>query len=92
MRQTAAFLDEFAAAKSSGRLSDECGAFLHKYVEAAVRGEAAREGPALLRAAVGRHGAERVIEELAPFWAIQMGAPAEGAAAAVREMVSEALA
>jgi hypothetical protein len=46
----------------------------------------------LLRAAVGRHGAERVIEELAPFWMIQLDAPAEDAAAAVREMVSEALA
>ncbi|HYI84539.1 MAG TPA: hypothetical protein VEX11_15200, partial [Acetobacteraceae bacterium] len=62
------------------------------HTEAAVRSEAAREGAALLRAAVGRHGVERVVDELAPFWALQLDASAEDAAAAVREMVSGALA
>ena len=40
---------------------------------------------------IGRHGAERVVEDLAPFWAILLDASTEDAAAAVREMVSEAL-
>ena len=67
-------------------------AFLHSYTKAAIEGEAAAGGPALLRAAVERHGAERVVEALAPFGAIlRDDAPAEDAAVAARELVSEAL-
>ena len=86
--KVAAFLDEFTAALASERLSDGCRAFLSSYTKATIRGEADPGGPALLRAAVERHGAERVVEELAPFWAIQLDASAEDAAAAVRELVS----
>jgi hypothetical protein len=46
----------------------------------------------LRRYIVERHGAERVVDDLAPFWAILLDAPAEDAAVAVRELASKALA
>ena len=87
-----ACLDLVAAARVGGRLTDECAAAAVALFDATARAGAAEDLPALLRAATGRHGAGRVVGELAPLWAAWRAVPAEEAAAVVRGAVSGALA
>jgi hypothetical protein len=89
-RWAIACLDLAVAARVRGRLTDKCNLAAMALFGAAVRGETAEDLPELLRAAAARHGAERVVGELAPLWAAWWAMPEDEAAAVVRDAVSAA--